>query len=158
VSTTTAIRTVAVLDDDLPFIRMVERVLAEASVTVSPVTTPDPEDASAVVAQLAPDLALVDVFFYGHAAGFELIERIRSDARTADLPLLVTSGARREVARHVEFLQRQRCGVLLKPFDPDDLLARLDDIGSAGPASAPGAAPLREGTLPSPLRFGWLHR
>jgi len=129
---------VAVLDDDVRFIRMVERILKMESIPMQPVTTPDLGEAVQVVAMAHCRAALVDIYMYGDAAGFELIERLRANAETAALPLIVTSGAYRELARRVPFLQRHRCGVLPKPFEVDALLRSIAAVNAAG-GPAPSA-------------------
>jgi CheY-like chemotaxis protein len=116
---------IAVLDDDVQFIRMVERIMKSEDTPIQPVTTPDLDEAVRVVAQTACKAALVDIFMYGEAAGFEIIERLRANAETAELPLIVTSGAYQEIARRVPFLQQHHCLVLPKPFEIDALLTRL---------------------------------
>jgi DNA-binding response OmpR family regulator len=121
---------VAVIDDDLPFIRMVERGLATEGITVQPVTTLDIAEAVHVVESGRCQAAFVDVFMYGDALGFSLVERLRQNAATRSLPIVVTSGARKAIGQNVEFLQRYRCGVLLKPFAVDDLLARVQPARS----------------------------
>jgi DNA-binding response OmpR family regulator len=127
---------VAVLDDDIRFIRMVERVLAEEHIAVCPVTTIDLDEAVNVIRESGCRMALVDIFMYGHAAGFELIERLRSDATMAQLPVIVTSGARKEVGERGAFLRRHNCDVLLKPFSCDQLLAHMASLDHA-PAAIP---------------------
>lgn len=127
-------RPVAVLDDDVQFIRMVERILGTEDIPVQPVTTPDLDEAVNVVAMTHCRAALVDIYIYGEVAGFELVERLRSNPETADLPIVVTSGAYREIARHVPFLQQHHCSILPKPFDVDALLSRLAE-GTAAPGS-----------------------
>jgi DNA-binding response OmpR family regulator len=123
-------RPVAVLDDDVQFIRMVERILGTEDIPVQPVTTPDLDEAVSVVAMTNCRAALVDIYIYGEVAGFELVERLRAHPATADLPLIVTSGAYREIARHVPFLQQHRCSILPKPFEIDALLLRLTEGAS----------------------------
>lgn len=118
-------RPVAVIDDDIRFIRLIERILATEGVGIEPITTLDADEAVAIVAAKNCQAALVDVYMYGDALGFELIEELRRVPATESLPLIVTSGARREIGRKVAFLQEQRCSVLLKPFKPEELLARL---------------------------------
>ncbi|MEX2225034.1 MAG: response regulator [Dehalococcoidia bacterium] len=118
-------RPVAVLDDDVQFIRMVERILKTDGLQIQPVTTPDLDEAARVVAMTNCRVALVDIYMYGEAAGFELIERLRQQPMTANLPLIVTSGAYREIARHVPFLQHHRCSILPKPFEVDALISQI---------------------------------
>jgi DNA-binding response OmpR family regulator len=117
--------TVAVLDDDIRFIRMVERVLNEQQIGVLGVTTLDLDEATRVIRESGCSIALVDVFMYGSAAGFDVVERLREDSETTDLRVIVTSGARRELGKRVGFLQQHDCDVLVKPFLPDELVARV---------------------------------
>jgi len=116
---------VAVLDDDIKFIRLVERILREEHIDVQPVTTLDLDEAVRVVEQSGCRAALVDIYMYGDCAGFTLIEKLRANPATAELPLIVTSAAHREVGRKVGFLVKNKCSVLLKPFEVDDLLAKV---------------------------------
>lgn len=120
--TTTLVTHVAVFDDDLPFIRMVEHALGESGMSVQPVTTFDLSEAVRVISESGSEVGLIDIFMYGEDAGFRLIERLREDPRTADMPLIVTSGAEREVERHAAFLDEHGCKLLLKPFRPDELV------------------------------------
>jgi len=133
-------RPVAVLDDDIQFIRMVERMLRTQRIAIQPVTTPDLDDAVSVVAASDCRAALVDIYIYGSAAGFSLIERLRREPATRGLPLIVSTGAYRDVARQIPFLQHHHCSVLPKPFTMDELFARLresEDAGAALSAAAP---------------------
>jgi len=54
----------------------------------------------------------------------------------AELPIIVASGARREIGRRVEFLQAHRCTVLLKPFGADELIAKVHSIEGFGAVAA----------------------
>jgi DNA-binding response OmpR family regulator len=119
------VESVAVLDDDIKFIRLVERILREEHIDVLPVTTLDLDEAVRVVEQSGCSAALVDIYMYGDCAGFSLIEKLRANPSTMDLPLIVTSAAHREVGRKVGFLVQNKCSVLLKPFEVDDLLAKV---------------------------------
>jgi DNA-binding response OmpR family regulator len=116
---------VAVLDDDIKFIRMVERVLNSQEMGICPVTTVDLDEAVRVIGESDCQVALVDIFMYGSAAGFDVIERLRSNPATAEMPLIVTSAARREVAKHLQFLRQHHCDVLFKPFDCDELIEHV---------------------------------
>ena len=137
---------IAVLDDDIRFIRMVERGLEGAAMSVQPVTTLDPDEAVRVIASYGCDAALVDVYMYGEAAGFDIVRLLRSTPETYALPLLLTTGARREVGRQAAFLEEHRCEVLLKPFEITDLVRTVAALiaGQGAPArAAPGLAAVR---------------
>ena len=137
---------VAVLDDDITFIRLVERVLGTEGIAVLPVTTLALDEAVTVIGSSHCDVALVDIYMYGDAAGFKLIEMLRADPATAHLPIVVTSGARREIGKRVDFLRRHRCEVLLKPFGVEELIALVTRATAATPEhrhaeQAPAEAP-----------------
>lgn len=145
---------VAVLDDDIRFLRMVERALQANGLRVQPVTTPDPGDAVRVVEQSDVCAALIDIFMYGEAAGFEVIDRLRTNPATARLPIIVTSGARREIARKRDFLRDARCAVLEKPFGIDELLCCIDRA-IAGDDPAKRDRQYRRGARAAPLSRPW---
>ncbi|MBF6599288.1 MAG: response regulator [Dehalococcoidia bacterium] len=110
------------MDDDIVFIRFVERALGTAGIAVEPVTTFDLAEAVRVIADTACDAVFVDLFMYEGVHGFDCVERLRADHRTRDLPLVVTTGAHDLVARRAEFLTQHGCLVLLKPFSVEELL------------------------------------
>jgi CheY-like chemotaxis protein len=143
---------IAVLDDDTQFIRLVERVLRDERVEVQPVTTLDLDEAVRVVSESNSAAALVDVYMYGSAQGFELVERLRSDPATERLAIIVTSGAHREIGKKAGFLNEHRCSVLLKPFDNSDLISRVRQaIDGAAPVAAAVDAPAIAATPVRPL-------
>ncbi len=116
---------VAVFDDDIQFIRLVERVLKCVNIDIEPVTTPNVEEAVRVVSCGGCQAALVDLYMYGDIRGLQMVEELRHNPDTAELPLIVTSAAHRELGRRVSFLVEHHCSVLLKPFSIDDLLNRI---------------------------------
>ncbi len=137
-------RPVAVIDDDIRFIRLIERVLGLEGIAIKPITTLDVEEAVRIIAESRCQAAMIDVYMYGDALGFTLIERLRASAKTARLPLIVSSGARREIGHKVSFLQQHACGVLLKPFEPSELLIKLREAAQMVPAveEAPAVGPM----------------
>ena len=120
------IRRIAVCDDDIRFIRYVERALACADVAMTPVTTLDLDEAVRVLAASGCDAALVDLCMYDDRhAGFRLVERIRACAPTASLPLFLATGDVREAMRHQDLLQAHHCELLAKPFGPEELMSTI---------------------------------
>jgi CheY-like chemotaxis protein len=127
---------IAVLDDDIKFIRLVERVLHGLEIDIQPVTTPDLDEAVRVVRMTGCSAALVDLYMYGDPCGFRVVEKLRDDPATSELPVILTSGAHREIGRRVGFLVEHHCGVLLKPFSVEDLLARIAELRITEPLHA----------------------
>lgn len=117
-----SVKRIGVMDDDIVFIRFVQRALATAGIAVEPVTTFDLAEAVHVIVETACDAVFVDLFMYEGVHGFDCVERLRADGRTRDLPLVVTTGAHDLVARRAQFLTQHGCLVLLKPFSVEELL------------------------------------
>jgi CheY-like chemotaxis protein len=140
-----AARHVAVCDDDIRFIRFVERLLEEAGATVCPVTTLDPHDVVRVVAEAGCDAIMVDLHIYNDdQAGLTLVRLFREHASTRGLPLLLVTGAPpRDLKRHEDFLREYRCGLLPKPFASDALLGSfgLALDGARSPDSVASPSP-----------------
>ena len=115
-------RCVVVFDDDVRFIRLVERVLACEGIRVEPITTDDVDDGVKIVEAHSPLAVLVDIFMYDAARGFDFIERLKTQPATCSVPIIVASGADRELRRSAAWLDELGCDVLLKPFPADDLV------------------------------------
>ena len=113
---------ILVVDDDLTTRKMLRFVLEQqAGHTV--VEAENAQEAEARMTEQRLDLALVDVVMPG-VDGLELCRRIRS---TSNLPIIVVS-ARGDIPSRVRGLQLGADDYLPKPFDPSELLARVDAI------------------------------
>ena len=92
----------------------VSRLLSRAGFQV--VTVSDGEKALAVCLANPPDLVLTDVMM-PKLDGFGLVARLRSDARSALLPIILLSARAGEEAR-IEGLRSGADDYLVKPFGP----------------------------------------
>ncbi|MHA4893606.1 response regulator transcription factor [Pedobacter sp. PWIIR3] len=72
-----------------------------------------------------PDLIILDIML-PDADGRELLKQLRSDVKTADIPVLMISA--RYTAENVEHGEFKPNGFLAKPFDIDELLDRIEGI------------------------------
>ncbi len=86
-------------------------------------TAADGRDALRQIRESAPDLVLADVMMPG-LDGFSLLQALRSDSRTATLPVILLSARAGEEAS-VEGLQAGADDYLVKPFSARELLARV---------------------------------
>src|ERR671918_3243040 len=70
-----------------------------------------------------PDAAILDLWLYGREAGWELLDRIRSNEHFGDLPCVILTGVTgpeamdKAAAKNAEYLS--------KPFTPAALMDRL---------------------------------
>jgi DNA-binding response OmpR family regulator len=58
----------------------------------------------------------------------ELCHRMKGDPRLSHIPVVILTGAYKEVRDRVRGLERGADDYILKPFDLDILLARLNSI------------------------------
>jgi len=134
-------KTVLLADHNLTIRRVVELTLADEDVTV--VSVGDGDQAIDALSHLAPDLVLADIGMPGRT-GYDVAQYVRSQPRTACIPVLLLAGA----FEPVDHEQAQRVGadgILTKPFDPAVLVDRVKGLlatGRGGEAPAgPDAAP-----------------
>jgi CheY-like chemotaxis protein len=81
------------------------------------------------VAILEPDLILLDLLFLGKPVGLDFLMLLKSDPRTAVIPVVIVTGARTMVDHLDPVLRLWNCAVLLKPFDLEDLMRMLVRLG-----------------------------
>jgi signal transduction histidine kinase/FixJ family two-component response regulator len=84
---------------------------------------PDGRTALAMVREYQPDLVLADVMMPG-MDGFELLQTLRSNQETSNMPVILLSARAGEEAQ-VEGLQAGADDYLIKPFSARELLARV---------------------------------
>lgn len=72
------------------------------------------------------DLYLVDISL-GDGSGFDIIRSLKQDSKTQDVPILLMSG-HDDVPTKVEWLDIGADDYIVKPFDPEELLARVRSL------------------------------
>lgn len=128
--------TIAVIDDDVFIGDLLERVLSEAGYAVWRAYSGT--EALLMLEQKRPDLVLLDLMLPG-LSGEAVLAKIR------DLPVIVVS-AKINVSDKVRVLLDGACDYVTKPFDTQELLARIavqlrTAAGSPGAQSAGTDAP-----------------
>lgn len=112
---------ILVVDDDRDIARFVEVNLQTEGFVVA--LASDGEQGLERAIADPPDLALVDVMMPG-MDGFELVERLRSDPRTANVCIIMLT-AKSLTADKVLGLTSGADDYIIKPFDPVELIARV---------------------------------
>lgn len=69
-----------------------------------------------------PDLIISDHMFGEDKIGWQLIQKLKMDRETAGIPIIVCSGAIKELREIDGYLASKNIGVLYKPFDIEELL------------------------------------
>jgi DNA-binding response OmpR family regulator len=78
------------------------------------------------IEQDRPDLMILDFIIGGEAYGWQLLQKMKLARATATIPVIVCTAAV-NLARELEgHLKEKGVGVILKPFDIDDLLREVD--------------------------------
>jgi DNA-binding response OmpR family regulator len=120
---------ILVCDDDPLLLQLVEFRLKAKGFSVD--TAADGEEALSKIRSDTPDLVVLDAMMPG-IDGFELLVRIKDDAQLAKIPVVMLT-ARKGEKDIVSAIERGAADYLVKPFIPDELLARIQRIlASAG--------------------------
>ena len=111
-------------DDSVTAQNMGKKILSEAGHEV--VTVSNGAAAAKKIAEIKPELVLLDVFMPGYS-GLELCEKLRNAAETSKMPVLLTVG-RMEPYNAQDGARVKADGVIVKPFEATDLTAAVDRI------------------------------
>lgn len=77
------------------------------------------------VKQVRPDLIILDYVIGDEKVGWQLLQKLKMDRETARIPILICSGAVRRLRELEGWLREKNVGVVLKPFEIDDLLSEV---------------------------------
>ncbi|CAG0927413.1 Alkaline phosphatase synthesis transcriptional regulatory protein PhoP [Thermoflexales bacterium] len=114
-------QTILVVDDDPAQVKMIEMTLLEAK--YKPVTATNGEEALKAFRQHQPDLVVLDVMMPG-MDGWETCYRIR---QISTAPIIFLTG-RQTTDDKVSGFKLGADDYLVKPFLPDELLARVESV------------------------------
>jgi CheY-like chemotaxis protein len=115
-------KTIVAVDDAPDVLELLAEVLEDQGYRV--LTAATPERAYELIRATRPDLLIVDVWMAG-AVDWEVLDTVQLDPATAAIPVLVCSAAVDTVSHREAQLRAQGCGVLLKPFELDELLGAV---------------------------------
>jgi len=121
---------VLLVDDDLTLLSVLSRRVARAGYSV--ITASSGAAALKLLQGSWPSLVIVDLMMPG-MDGFELCRRIK---QLADLPIIVLSAVDASEAK-VSALELYAEDYITKPFDPDELIARVQRILRRAPIGSP---------------------
>lgn len=113
---------VLIVDDTPANLRLLSQMLTEHGYQVRPV--PDGSMALAAVQAEPPDLILLDIRMPG-MNGYEVCERLKSDARTRDIPIIFIS-ALDAIQDKVRAFAIGGEDYITKPFQVEEVLARVE--------------------------------
>lgn len=116
-------KTIAVVDDDTMFLELMHELLAEEGYqsTIHKSGT----DAYTVLKERQPDLIILDVRMEHQETGWQLLELLRLDPATEQIPVIVCSADAQSLREKAAHLRERRADVLEKPFNLDELTAKV---------------------------------
>jgi len=112
-----------VIDDHPEIVRLIARLLAPLHDII---TAANGEEGLQKIHDERPDLVISDVMM-PRMSGFQLLEQLRADPLTERLPVLLLT-ARADGHDRVRGLRRGASDYLIKPFLPEELKARVDNL------------------------------
>ncbi|MGH2446892.1 MAG: response regulator [Candidatus Limnocylindria bacterium] len=161
---------VAVLDDDLAFVELMQALLSEEG--FEPIALAlDGADPVGSISGAGADVVLLDLQGVTEDGGFDLLRALRNDTRIANVPVLVCSADIGFIRDHAADLARMPAvAALEKPFRIDTLTGALQRLLSGelgpppegGPASAEAVAAVEKwlahigATLRWPVLDAWV--
>ena len=116
-----------VINDEASLLSLLKELLEEEGYRA----TLDSFDPSGIEGQLArlrelkPDLVVLDFLVGGELLGWQFLQSMRLQRDTANLPVVVCTAAANTVKELGSHLTEKCVGVVLKPFDIDDLLGEI---------------------------------
>jgi CheY-like chemotaxis protein len=121
---------ILVVDDRNELLQLMRRVLEDEQYQVS--ILQEGRDAVAKVRNLLPDLLILDLKL-GHMSGQDILEAMKNDRVTADIPVILYTAAVLEADEVGKLLesnpQRYNAVYLLKkPFELIDLLDKVEEM------------------------------
>jgi chemosensory pili system protein ChpA (sensor histidine kinase/response regulator) len=113
--------TIMVVDDSLTVRKITTRLLSKEGYQV--VTAKDGVDALQHLQEILPDVMLVDIEM-PRMDGFELTKNVRSDPKTAHIPIIMITS--RTAEKHRNYAMELGVNAYLgKPFQEDELLGHI---------------------------------
>jgi PAS domain S-box-containing protein len=121
-NTSTSSSTILIVDDNADMRNYISRILGVYP-TWKIITTNNGLQALKAIKKKVPDVILTDIMM-PEMDGFELVKKLRSDAKTKRIPIIFLSARAGEEAK-IEGLEKGADDYLVKPFSARELLARV---------------------------------
>jgi two-component system, OmpR family, phosphate regulon response regulator OmpR len=136
---------IIVVDDDSRLLTLLERFLFQSGFDVYVASST--ADLSRQLSDVTPDLIVLDVMIPGEN-GIELCKRMRAEGNVTPIIMLTAMG---EEADRITGLESGADDYIAKPFNPRELLARINAVlRRRPPVESPGAPSANQ----EPVRFG----
>ncbi len=116
---------ILVVNDTQEILELFQAILGEEAGYEVTLTSIKPQMLE-LVKEIKPDLIISDHVFGDEKIGWQFIQRLKMDRVTASIPIIVCSGAIKELRDMEGYLTSKDIGVLYKPFDVDELILLVE--------------------------------
>ncbi len=118
-------RHIAVVNDDTVFLQLMDDLLSEEGyeTTIMKVSS----DAFERIKQLQPSLIVLDIWMKTADSGWEVLNLVRLDPATVNIPVIVSSTDIRDLEAKEPLLRSLNCDILPKPFNLQILLDKVNE-------------------------------
>ena len=121
---------VLLIDDELYYFKLLEKPLKDAGHALE--YAKNAKDALATISARGAEIIIMDLRL-PDASGFEILERLRRDERYSHIPLIVIT-VDNDLQMKLKAFELGADDYLVKPFQPEELVARLRILGQRGKA------------------------
>jgi DNA-binding response OmpR family regulator len=125
-------RKVLVVEDDPDQLEVIRSTLKAAGFAIG--TAANGIDALLKTRSVSPDLIVLDLMLPG-LNGFDICESLRLDPATASVPIIMLTGMHGQFGRFAG-LEAGASEFLYKPFDPDQLILKVEELLNRSAASS----------------------
>jgi DNA-binding response OmpR family regulator len=115
---------IVAIDDQPAMLDLIQLILSQ---DYEVITTFHPEQATALIRQVKPDLILLDVEM-PLVSGWTILRDIRADEQTARIPVIMITALSGSVDKVFALHIAHATDYITKPFTPEDLLRRVSDV------------------------------
>jgi CheY-like chemotaxis protein len=84
------------------------------------------------IRSIQPDLVIMDFIIGGEGSGWQLLQAVKMDRATRFIPIIVCTGAVRQIKELSTHIDEMNVRVVLKPFDIDHLLEIVELVWKEG--------------------------
>src|SRR5215216_2230926 len=117
---------IIVVNQDTAFLELMEELLSEEGYHSS--IEKEGDKAYATIKKTSPDLVVLDIRINNPEAGFNVVDLMRIDPETQNIPVIICSTATQIIRENEERLRAKNCDILMKPFNIDELLSKVQAI------------------------------
>lgn len=125
-------RKVLVVEDDPDQLEVIRSTLKAAGFAIG--TAANGIDALLKTRSVSPDLIVLDLMLPG-LNGLDICQSLRQDPNTASVPIIMLTGLHGQFGRFAG-LEAGASEFLYKPFDPDQLIAKVEELLSRSSKSS----------------------